>query len=232
MEHYTLQIVAAADFRLTQALYRFTLSSYRGREGRQVNQSLARGTSQISAINQSLSFRAGSEVCMTPPGTCRAANLRSRMPRKVPHGYSRHANIDHASPSRKRYAKAKRGACLPIAGYSQRCFARRSLSRRPRSVMDAAGPSSVERSCIHARGEDLAVFRSRWPPIPRCASDTRREFITKLARRTRFWPDKSVMANFSSRMPLKRCFNPPLALQVRRLRQIGWSVRRRSHPIQ
>ncbi len=158
---------------------------------------------------------------------CRAANLRSRMPRKVPHGYSRHANIDHASPSRKRYAKAKRGACLPIAGYSQRCFARRSLSRRPRSVMDAAGPSSVERSCIHARGEDLAVFRSRWPPIPRCASDTRREFITKLARRTRFWPDKSVMANFSSRMPLKRCFNPPLALQVRRLRQIGWSVRRR-----
>ena len=151
MEHYTLQIVAAADFRLTQALYRFTLSSYRGREGRQVNQSLARGTSQISAINQSLSFRAGSRGVHDSTRDCRAAYLRSRMPRKVPHGYSRHANIDHASPSRKRYAKAKRGACLPIAGYSQRCFARRSLSRRPRSVETLRGLRLLSGRAITAR---------------------------------------------------------------------------------
>ena len=160
MEHYILQIVAAADFRLTQALYRFTLSSYRGREGRQVNQSLARGTSQISAINQSLSFRAGSRGVHDSTRYCRAAYLRSRMPRKVPHGYSRHANIDHASPSRKRYAKAKRGACLPIAGYSQRCFARRSLSRRPRSVETLRGLRLLSGRAITAPARVSVVFRS------------------------------------------------------------------------
>ncbi len=52
-EPYTLQIVAGADLALTKALYGFTFSSYRGREGGQVNPSLARGTSQIGAINRS-----------------------------------------------------------------------------------------------------------------------------------------------------------------------------------
>ena len=36
--------------------------------------------------------------------------------------YSRHANVEHGSPSNVRHAKAKRGACLPIAGYSQNMF--------------------------------------------------------------------------------------------------------------
>ncbi len=48
-----MQIVAAADFRLTKAHYGFTLLSYRGREGGQVNPLLSRGTSEIAAINQS-----------------------------------------------------------------------------------------------------------------------------------------------------------------------------------
>jgi hypothetical protein len=93
---------------------------------------------------------------------CGAAYLRSRMPRKVPHGYSRHANIDHASPSRKRYAKAKRGACLPIAGYSQRCFARRSLSRRPRSVETLRGLRALSDRAIKRAARVSVVFRSRW----------------------------------------------------------------------
>jgi hypothetical protein len=36
--------------------------------------------------------------------------------------YSRHANVDHTSSSKARYAKAKRGANLPIAGCSQNMF--------------------------------------------------------------------------------------------------------------
>jgi len=150
MEHYTLQIVAAADFRLTQALYRFTLSSYRGREGRHPpvlsERDLANRRDKPELILSS-----GKRGVHDSTRYCRAAYLRSRMPRKVPHGYSRHANIDHASPSRKRYAKAKRGACLPIAGYSQRCFARRSLSRRPRSVETLRGLRLLSGRAITAR---------------------------------------------------------------------------------
>ena len=40
-------------FVIDKALYEFILLAYRGREGGQVNQSLARGTSQIGTINHS-----------------------------------------------------------------------------------------------------------------------------------------------------------------------------------
>ena len=52
-DQQALQIVAAADFRLTKALHGFIILSYRGYEGGQVNQSLSSGTSKVGAINQS-----------------------------------------------------------------------------------------------------------------------------------------------------------------------------------
>src|ERR1019366_4616423 len=92
-----------------------------------------------------------------------AAFLRSLKSRRIQYGYSRHANIDHTSASGKRYAKAKRGACLLIAGYSQRCFARRSLSRRPRSVKDVAGPSYVDgRAIKRVSPRDRAGYPAAW----------------------------------------------------------------------
>ena len=52
-DQQALQIVAAADFRLTKALDGFIISSYRGHEGTEVNQSLSSETSKVGAINQS-----------------------------------------------------------------------------------------------------------------------------------------------------------------------------------
>jgi hypothetical protein len=42
--------------------------------------------------------------------------------------------------------RLKRRACLLIAQYSRRCFARRSLSRRPPDVLLCYGALSVKRS--------------------------------------------------------------------------------------
>jgi len=103
------------------------------------------------------------------------------MPRKVPHGYSRHANIDHASPSRKRYAKAKRGACLPMAGYSQRCFARRSLSRRPRSVETLRGLRVLSDRAIKRAARVSVVFRSPWA-LERTKKPVSRHEANEMAR--------------------------------------------------
>jgi len=103
------------------------------------------------------------------------------MLRKIPHGYSRHANIDHASPSRKRYAKAKRGACLPIAGYSQRCFARRSLSRRPRSVETLRGLRVLSDRAIKRAARVSVVFRSPWA-LERTKKPVSRHEANEMAR--------------------------------------------------
>ncbi len=104
----------------------------------------------------------------------RAACLRSRTSRKIPRGYSRHANIDPTSASGKRYAKAKRGASLPITGYSQRCFARRSLSRRPRSVETPRGLRVLSDRAIKRGARGSVVFRSPWA-LARIKPVSRRE---------------------------------------------------------